>query len=469
MNTNILQLEPATKLDDVYKTMSPEPLMTKEQIEAFYRDQLNQIRGDDKVKRISLGLRRSFGGIPYKVFLMGHAGVGKSTELTKLCLNIEDQYQSLRFSVTKELNPVCFQPFDVLLLLIIEIIEKTEKITEKKPDNALLQKVYDWFSKETIVKTQNSQISGTGKAGAGSEGGSIWAKVLGLFAEVRGEIKYASGREIKEIEYQLQRLSPLIELTNNVLDECNNLLWNSLNKEWIVIGEDFDKPGIPEKQVTDFFITYANVLKELRTNIIFTIPINLACSDRAASLPFQCYTIPDTPVYTSDHKAHNTGRKAIKEVLKARIKPSLFEKDQMERFIIASSGNLRDLFTLVSESADNALLKGSKKISEEDATKAINTLRNDFERRLGESPFDYETVEYPAKEKLLLDIYNQKPDVNFPQSTLNSLLRSKAVQEFNGSKRWCGVHPLVVDILASIDKIKPKKGKLLGGTDETKA
>lgn len=32
-----LMLAPATSLDNVYKTLSPEPLLTKEEVQAFYR------------------------------------------------------------------------------------------------------------------------------------------------------------------------------------------------------------------------------------------------------------------------------------------------------------------------------------------------------------------------------------------------------------------------------------------------
>jgi len=81
-------LHPATSLDDVYKTLFPEPLLTPDQVRAFYSDRLNAVRGDDKVARLALALNRAFGGNYYKAFLMGHPGVGKSTELTRLIQRI---------------------------------------------------------------------------------------------------------------------------------------------------------------------------------------------------------------------------------------------------------------------------------------------------------------------------------------------------------------------------------------------
>jgi hypothetical protein len=57
----LTQLEPATRLEDVYKTLSPEPLLTRPEIETFYRYGLNKVRGGDKVEKMALGLGRSWG------------------------------------------------------------------------------------------------------------------------------------------------------------------------------------------------------------------------------------------------------------------------------------------------------------------------------------------------------------------------------------------------------------------------
>ena len=57
---------PATTLDEVYKTLSPEPLMTPEEIEAFYKSELNVLRGQDLIRLLQLRLNRAHGGHFYK-------------------------------------------------------------------------------------------------------------------------------------------------------------------------------------------------------------------------------------------------------------------------------------------------------------------------------------------------------------------------------------------------------------------
>lgn len=445
-----LQITPATILEDVYKTLRPEPLQKPEELTAFYKAVLNETRGGDQMKRLRLGLSRAYGDVvPFKACLMGHPGVGKSTELSRLIAEIEPEFQTIRFSATSVLDPVNFRPLDVLLIMMIEVAEQTAKLVGTPPSASCLRKIWDWFAVETRSRTMQSESKAGVEAGAGVKSDSLWAQVLGLFANLRGEIRFASAREDKVVEYRLSRLDDLIEAVNELLDECTRLLQTLNRQEWLFIGEDFDKPRMDPKRVSELFITYGNIFQDLRTHLIFSVPIALYYSVGASQLPFSpscSFIIPDTPVYTQDHLPNEQGREAIRTVLAARMNLDLFEDDQVTQFIVASGGNLRDLFTLVSYAADSAILREADKISANDALGAINNLRSDYKRRLGQSPFSPDPVPYSEKVTLLQQIYAGREDGQITNPAMYSLLGTRAVQEFNG-KRWFGVHPLVVDIL----------------------
>ena len=101
------------------------------------------------------------------------------------------------------------------------------------------------------------------------------------------------------------------------------------------------------------------------------------------------------------------------------------------------------------------------KIDSSDMDSAIDSLRLDCTRKLGESPYDQESIPYEKKAERLLAIYNSDPNPIILDAAAYTLLRSRAVQEFNG-KGWFGVHPLVVDILKSQNHLPPSA---LGGTE----
>jgi hypothetical protein len=467
--------EPAASLEDVYKTLSTEPLLTDREIQAFYRFGLNEVRGGDKVANMALGLERSWGADFYKAFLIGHSGVGKSTELTRLVEKMSGRFRAIRFQVTNDLDPGNFKPFDILLLMMIKIVEETAKPMEdggagKAPSEGLLQTVVDWFAAEETTVTQSRKTGVEAAAGIGPPATSVWQKVTGLFANLKGEMKYAADRSTKIVDYRLLRVSALINLVNKLLADCYVLLRTATKREWLFIGEDFDRAGIPTSLVEDFFLNHANILKDIQAHTIFSIPIGLVYSERATQLPCpsdRIHIVPDTPVFDRSHKPSREGRAALQQILLARVSPKLFERNQMKRVIVASGGNLRDLFVMVNQAADSAILRRSAKgtIGKTDVDRAINSSRTDYERKLGVGPFDVAKLTYPEKAARLVDIYEGKPLAQIPDPVLYSLLNARAVQEFNG-ERWFGVHPLVVDVLETQRLLSaPEGGKVLGGTE----
>jgi len=471
--TRTLQTIPATCLEDVYKTLQPDPLKTPEELKAFYQARINEVRGGDKTQRLRLGLNRAYqDGIPFKACVMGHRGVGKSTELSRLIEDIKDHFRAIRFSAMTALDPGSFRPLDVILLMMAEVAERTahpiaQGGADRQPSEQRLREIWDWFATEKDIREQATNLSASLEAGAGVKEASLWSKVLGLFATLKGEIKFAATRKQEVVEYRISRLTDLIEIANRLLDECNRYLKESSGHEWLFIGEDFDRAGISKPRIEDLFITYANIFQDLRAHLIFTLPISLYYSSSAPRLPFpgNCsFVIPDTPMFHPDHTPNHSGREVIQLALQARMDLNLFEPEQITRLIVASGGNLRDLFALVNYAADSALLRNATQMNAEDGTAAIVNLRSDYERRLGLSPYDRDQVTYEDKADLLQRIYDGDKEAQIAGPVMYSLLDARAVQEFNG-QRWFGIHPLVVDILAAQGRLdRLKAGVVLGGT-----
>ncbi|HNM75777.1 MAG TPA: hypothetical protein PKN13_10630, partial [Accumulibacter sp.] len=395
-------LHAATTLDDAYRTLSPRPLIDADEMAAFYRPQIDELRGGRVVDRLALGLRRAHAGAAYKALLMGHAGVGKSTELARLAGIVSDKFRVVRLSVGEHLDPISFQPFDILLLMASEVATRTQgTIAEsdskdsaesgagEAPGPAFLDEVIDWYARGEEVTHHRREIAAQATAGAGPAAGDWWARALGFFAQVKGEMKYASVREEKSVRYRLSRIDELVRSVNRLLAQCNSLLRQASGREWLFLFEDFDKAGISPEKTQALFVTYGNVIRELDAHIVFTIPIALGYSAQANALPVprdRQFVLPDTMVFDRWHRPHTDGRAAVRAVLTARLAPELFAAGQAERLVVASGGNLRNLFAMAGNAADSALLRGARQIEADDAQGAIRQLRTDYERQLGESP-----------------------------------------------------------------------------------
>jgi hypothetical protein len=458
---------PATELDDLYRTLRPEPLIDPEEFKRYYREQVNQVRGEDTVARLSLKLQQAYGALPLKTFLMGHPGVGKSTEVTRLMERVKEQHVGVRLSIATELNPASFKVFDVLLLMLIRLAEEADRMQAVPLQGVLSEHlvsgIEQWFGTEQVKKSRTETTAVGMEAGAGVKGDSLWAGLLGLFASAKAEMKYAADRKTEVVEYRLQRLPDLVDLCNRLIDVCSQTMMAKTGQEWLLVVEDLDKTGISPQQLQELFIQYGTVFQDLRVNMIFTIPVWLAYSPEANRLPFERHMIHDTPVYDRKHGSHESGRAAVQAVLEARVSPTLFAEGQMTRLIVASGGNLRDLFALILDAGEGARTRNpaATLIGPDDAKAAINKMRREYRMKLGQSPYDAHPIPYSEKLVRLLAVYGGTPDSDIPDPVLYSLLRGRAIQEFNGDG-WFGVHPLVVDILKEQQHLKPQDP---GGTD----
>ncbi len=237
---------------------------------------MNKVRGEDKIQRLKLGLKRVIDTQQYyKACLMGHTGVGKSTELTRLINDpeIKQHFEPLRFSVLSELDAINFSPLDVFLFMVVEIVEKTAKIS-RQPSDENLQKLWDWFSSEEFTRKETRESQIKTEAGAGVKEDSFWNKILGLLPLSRENSVCFLARE-KVVEYRLSCSRDLINIANQLLKECNQNLQETMQRSWLIIGEDFDKAGVSQEAVRDLFLNYSNIFKDLDIHIIFNIPIGL--------------------------------------------------------------------------------------------------------------------------------------------------------------------------------------------------
>jgi len=453
-------------------TLSPKPLATPEELKAFYREEMNETRGGDKIQRLKLGLKRALASNQqYKACLMGHPGVGKSTELNRLTNDAEVQqnFRAFKFNVLTDLDPINFNPLDIVLLIIIELVEQTKNFAEK-PDDKNLQELKDWYSTTKITHKQSSNSDVTIGAGGGVTEKSLWAEILNLFASLKGEMRFASAREKEVTDHRFSRINDLIKIANKIINECNQKLYKKEQHYWLIIGEDFDKNGVSPDAIHKLFIDYGHIIHDLNLNLIFTIPIGLYNSSNAVKLAFpndKCLTIPDTAVFNPDHSANETGRKAITKVLETRVNLDLFAEGQLERIIIASGGNIRDLFALVSDASDEAILQGKTKIETNQVSLAIGNLKTEYERRLGQNPFDLDQINYGQKAERLTKIYNNDKESQIPDEVLYVLLNDHAIQEVSlgEGERCFMVHPLVLDLLHAQEKITASsEGGVPGGT-----
>jgi hypothetical protein len=476
-------LRRATHLAAIPDAVDPRPLVSLPNFREFYCDRLNQVRGSLFLTAMESELRRSDASRPFKALLKSHEGAGKSTELTRVLLALQDRYEPVRFSVQTELDPNAFLATDVLLLMLLKVAERADELcrsadsSRRRMAPALLRDVMEWYAvTELGRKVEWTAVLG-GEAAAGPAADSWLAKLLGIAANVRGELRYAAARSQETKEYRLRRVSGLLAAANRLLDECRHILADLCGKQWLFVGEDFDKKGIPHNPILDFYVRYGGLLRDLDAHWVFTVPIALANSELADQLPVpknRIITIHDVMVFRRDRMPCQEGRAALAALLDRRVDPALFAPGQQERLVVASGGNVRDLFFLTNTASLEAQRLRHAQIGRTAVDAAIRHGREVYEKQLGEALFDAAAIlggpptriGYEQKVSRLISIYRGDPSARVPDPVLYSLFRSRAVLEFNGDY-WLGVHPLVVDVLAKHGHMPQQPGETYvpGGTE----
>lgn len=452
------QLTSAKTLKEVSRTLDAAPLQSSDEIQAFYRADVQNARGIDRMSAMKVVLGDCYQTEQHlKTFLLGHPGVGKTTELSHLFGTLSAQWEQLRMSVALDLNPGTLKHYDILLLILIRLIREASKIDASSSGelNQLLDRV-----KDQLAEKWTKRIGTSAKE---------WSSNVGLdlsLAKGLASLKQGVVEEQGQKEYEPGFVAELVDLVNEVLVACSRILWKHNQTKWVLVLEDIEKISFRADIIREVFIGLRAALERFECSIIITIPPWLGYGEDSNDLlpiNFRKFTLPDVAVYTKEHEVDKLTVDALSAVVLARVESQLMDQGVLEACIISSGGNLRDLFLLLREANLNARVREARTIGLEDVKLSVNGLRYEYRMKLGTTGRQANEIELPAKLKRLVEIYERADSkAEIGDRVLYHLLQNRCVLQFNG-EGWMGVHPLVVDLLIDME-IKPIGPGFKGGS-----
>jgi len=437
----------AQKLSQIQDVFNPNPLQDEAAISKFYQDATEARTGDPYssfVGKMDLLLEDSYHSLIHKLFI-GHAGVGKTTELYRLKHVAEEKGFLTCFgrcdvdldSGDMEYTDVLFYILD---LLVNKACENGLKISER-----IIRKIENYWNSDTeLVKTIVLQGEAGVSIGAEAEAGIN--KVLKLLAGVKAILKNSveSKREIRtKIE---PRSSELVNQIQEVIEEIRNQLKAKKRPEIpFVILDGLDK--IPMEQARKIFHENGSRFQELQIHLMVTFPISLSYTPEYKDIQIWFPNPEKLPMIKIKNWHQGTyqenymeGVNTIKSIIGKRADFTLFTDDALKELIYYTGGYIRDLFRCICDAALRARLRKSTVIELEDASKALAVLESDINGRYSD--------ELIGK---MEDIYRGNKYLSSSEE-ITTLLQIGAVLEYNGT-RWCDLHPLVEKWLVENNKI----------------
>lgn len=301
-----------------------------------------------------------------KLFLSGHRGTGKTTELLKLKNEIDET--TCFFTVFCDLSD---EELDVnnidFIDIIILILEKlTETLKERKIDipKANIEPFYNWY--EQRITEINSQTDESASIEVEGKAGIDLFSLFSLVSKTKGKLSGSNSTKETIRKVFKNKFSDFsLKFNEFILDIKDYLLKNGISKDLLFIIDGFEKIGSLEDR-KKILIDNSNKFVEIKANMIITLPIELF-SEVSRLKEFASHI--SFPLITLD----NNSKERFKEFIYKRIEKNLFDSEQtVEKIIYYGAGSPRETLKIIS----NAYIQAEGEIidlkSIQDAQKSIS-------------------------------------------------------------------------------------------------
>ena len=266
----------AQQLSEIQDVFTSNPLQDEKEINVFYQDATEARTGDTYsgfVEKMELLLEDSHNSLIHKLFI-GHAGVGKTTELYRLKhIAEENGFLTCFGRCDVDLDASDIEYTDVLFYILDLLVNKACE-NELKISEHVVKKIENyWNSNTELVKTISMQ--GEVEVSAGLEAEVGIKKVIKLLAGVKAILKN-SAESKKEVRTQIEpRSSELINQIKEVIEEIRNQLQEKERPSTpFVILDGLDK--IPLGQARKIFQENGSRFQGLQIHLLVTFPISLS-------------------------------------------------------------------------------------------------------------------------------------------------------------------------------------------------
>ncbi|MBD2341103.1 ATP-binding protein [Calothrix sp. FACHB-156] len=399
----------------------------------------NDVRGDGDIL-VEIGKEILYSDRHNCQLYAGHRGAGKSTELLRLQKFLDEHgFFVVYFAADEQdIHPQDTEYTDILLACTRHILEAFKDRTNPKP-------LWDWLKKlgqelKDIVpefSLENISIE----------------KDIPSFAKITASLRANPSNRRRIRNLINPHTQTLLEALNEFIYQAKKEL--PLGKsEIVVIVDNLDRiaPILYEDGRSNYehiFIDRCEALKGLNCHLVYTVPISLVYSNRAAELQDIYADVPQILPMVMVHNPHNKpydrGLNKVKELLQKRINlieinisiMDMFQSsNDLEELCLMSGGHIRNLILLMKEAIKYA---DKLPIPTMSVKRAISEVRN-----------TYQNTAYANEWEILGKVHLSKAIENDQEHRgllfNRCILQYRYLDEDGKAKSWYDVHPIMWDI-----------------------
>ncbi|MDD5272361.1 MAG: AAA family ATPase [Methylovulum sp.] len=360
-------LKKATTLREVHYLFDPvRDLSTEEELANLYVDRDNSSTREQIRLFLDSDLMAQR---PVHLLFTGHRGSGKSTEINKLCSDLDGDFFIVKVSFS---NRPDVDYVDVLLKAAMTLFKTAtdEEVIKKSPAQIMegLWVELNQFIENKLFKgmTISKDLAATASVSAKV---NLWAvEFEGKFEtepQSRDTFKANSEKLLSEIVDKINLLSERIR--------------TSYQRPVLFIFEDADK--IDLQSAKDIFYQHSATLVNLRASAIYVIDIALRYNANftvtcASFSEYLC--LPNIKLVEKGGQPLPANRALLAKIIDHRADTALFAPDAKDLLITYSGGLIRSLISLIQRAASRAIIEKSPTINTQHVDHAIKRQKGDF-------------------------------------------------------------------------------------------
>jgi len=359
---------------------------------------------------------------PKKVFLSGHRGTGKTTELLKLKNAIDKTkcYLTIFCDLSNEELDVNNIDFVDVIILILEKLIETLKAKEIDIPKANIESFYNWYEQRITEINKETDQSATIEIEA-KAGFDIFS-FLSIVTKTKGKLSGSNKTKETIRSTFINKFSDFsLKFNQFILDIKEYLNTKALYKDLLFIVDGFEKIGSLEDR-RKILIENSNKFIEIKTNMIITLPIELfseasKLNEFAKSISF--------PLINLDENAKDRFR----EFIYKRVDKSLFKDESIvDKIIEYGAGSPRETLKVIL----NAFYEAQEDILDMQSVK-------DAQEVLSES-----IVNYLLEDEVeLIKTINSGKKTLFSDLLANLLVKKIVLEYDNGKDKR--INPILLD------------------------
>ena len=299
------------------------------------------VRSEKVIDKLKRTITRLSPNQPTCQLFTGHIGCGKSTELSRLEVELKDAgFHVVYFQVTDDLDVADLDITDILLAIAHQVsdsLQKSQVRLQPQGFKAFLKNIANVLE---IDVSAEANVPGIGKVKASKEGVefSLPAEIAKITVKAKNSPQVRS-RLRQHVEPQTNQILRLIN--EEIIDVATEQLKEGGKKGLVVIVDNLDRvqnqiTSASNKPLDEYiFVDRGEDLRQINCHLVYTLPLSLIFSNAREPLKNRLgngkspIVLPMVPVQLRDGTDHPQGMALLQQMVLARAFPNLQEAERL--------------------------------------------------------------------------------------------------------------------------------------------